>query len=108
MHTTLCVFLVDESVSACCVEEDFTVSAVYSQPVKAILVSENGSAKLIPGFDDQDVAGILSSYCFLSNDEDYLKPPVILGSVDSSVATSMSFILCLMFSTANSALLLSE
>ena len=108
MQTTLCVFLVDDSVSACCMEGDFTVSAVYSQPVKAILVEENGNGKLIPGFNDQDVAGLLSSYCSLSNIVDYLKPPIILGNEDPSVITSMSITRHVMFSTPSSASLLSE
>ena len=108
MQTTLCVFLVDDSVSACCIEDGFTVSDVYSQPVKAVLVMENGSGKLIPGFSDQDVAGILSSYCSLSNSEDYLKLPIILGNVDPSVTTSRIIVCLIMLSTTDSIVLLSE
>ena len=108
MQTTLCVFLVDDSVSACCIEGDFTVSAVYSQPVKAVLVAENGNGKLIPGFNDQDVAGIISSYCSLSNSMDYMKPIISLENVDSSASTSMSNICHIIYRTTNSTMLLSE
>lgn len=95
MQTTLCIFLVDDQISACCFQEGdvnagLSVSSVHSQPLKAVFVMEESQEKLIPGFEEQDVAGLLDRYCILSEASDYLRPPVLMNVAETSASICKS------------------